>query len=117
MLSNEEIGLRIKSERDEKELTLQYIADKIGVAKSTIQRYEAGTIDKIKLPIIAAIAKVLGVNPAWLIGKSEDKEATDQVDFMLEDSYFNFAKEMQENNVSIEDMKKLWDFYSSIKGK
>lgn len=74
MISNEEIGLRIKSQREEKEMTLQDIADKVGVAKSTIQRYESGTINNIKIPVVYAIAKSLGVNPSWLVGKSDVKK-------------------------------------------
>lgn len=72
-MTNEEIGNRIKSERESQGMTLKDVADKIGVATSTIQRYEAGAIQKIKLPVIEAIAKNLGVNPAWLVGKSDDK--------------------------------------------
>lgn len=68
-----EIGNRIHNARSEKKLTLQDIADDIGVAKSTVQRYEAGTIDNIKLPVIEAIARSIGVNPAWILGKSVQK--------------------------------------------
>jgi transcriptional regulator with XRE-family HTH domain len=73
-MTNEQIGLRIKVARIEKGMTLLDVSKKIGVDKSTIQRYEAGTIAKIKLPIISSISDVLGVNPAWIIGKSERKE-------------------------------------------
>ena len=38
------IGSRIKSRRLELNLSQQYIAEKMDVNKSTIQRYEAGTI-------------------------------------------------------------------------
>ena len=74
MLDNEniEIGNRIKQRRLSMGLTLGEVASKIGVAISTIQRYEAGTISKIKLPVIQAIAGALDVNPAWLIGKSNE---------------------------------------------
>lgn len=68
-----EIGARIKLCREEKELTQQNIADELGLNKSTIQRYEAGTIEKIKQPIIEAIAKLLNVNSCWLVGTSEEK--------------------------------------------
>lgn len=76
MVDNENIviGNRIKQRRLSLGLTLGEVASKIGVAISTIQRYEAGTISKIKLPVIQAIAGALSVNPAWLIGKSEDME-------------------------------------------
>lgn len=70
-MDNNEIGRRIKQRRLDLEMTQGDIANEIGVAISTIQRYEAGTIDKVKLPVIEAIARVLRVNPDWLIGKSE----------------------------------------------
>ena len=68
------IGQRIYDTRKEKGMTLQEIADSLGVARSTIQRYEKGLIDGIKLPVIEAIAKCLGVNPAWILYKSDKKE-------------------------------------------
>ena len=63
------IGNRIKHARDIRNYTLDYIASEIGVAKSTIQRYENGLISKPKLPVLQAIADVLRVNPAWLSGQ------------------------------------------------
>lgn len=66
------IAKRIKYARKLKEATLEEIANNVGLAKSTVQRYEAGKIDKIKLPVIQSIANYLSVNPAWLIGQSDD---------------------------------------------
>lgn len=71
-MTNEEIGKRIEDRRRELEYTLDFIAAKIGVAKSTIQRYEKGQIQKIKLPVIESIAGVLHVNPNWIIGNTDD---------------------------------------------
>ncbi len=70
-MDNKKIGLRIEQRRKALGLTLEYVAAEIGVAKSTIQRYEKGTIEKIKLPVIEAISRVLNVNPAWICLKSE----------------------------------------------
>lgn len=53
-------------------MTLDDIATEIGVARSTIQRYEKGTIQNAKMPVLEAIARVLRVNPSWLCGKSDD---------------------------------------------
>lgn len=71
-MTNKEIGQRIADTRIEKDLTMDDIAQKIGVAKSTIQRYEKGTIKKLKLPVIESIASALNVNPNWLIGNTDD---------------------------------------------
>lgn len=70
-MDNKLIGNRIESRRKSLGLTMEYVASEIGVAKSTVQRYEKGSIKKIKLPVLEAIARVLDVNPAWLCGKSD----------------------------------------------
>lgn len=74
-MSNIEIGNRIKTRRQKLNLTQGDIANDIGVAVSTIQRYEAGTIEKLKIPVIEAIARSLQVSPEWLIGKSTANES------------------------------------------
>ncbi|WP_195376745.1 helix-turn-helix domain-containing protein [Anaerotruncus rubiinfantis] len=73
-MGNIVLGSRIKARRKELDLTLQNIADEIGVAKSTIQRYENGNIETIKLPVVEAIARILKVNPSYLLGKTDNKE-------------------------------------------
>lgn len=72
MLSNIEIGARISSTRDLRGMTLDDIASRVGVAKSTIQRYEKGSIDKLKLPVLQSIAHALQVDPNWLIGNTDN---------------------------------------------
>lgn len=64
------LGNRIKQRRTQLHMTQGDIAKSVGVAISTVQRYEAGNIEKIKLPVVEAIARALKVNPEWLIGKS-----------------------------------------------
>lgn len=66
-LANKEIGHRIRLRRSTLKLTLQDVASSIGVAPSTIQRYENGTIGQYKLPFLESIARTLDVNPVWLV--------------------------------------------------
>lgn len=80
MYSPKEIGGRIKSRRDELDMTLDEVAAKVGVSKSTIQRYENGLIGRIKLPVIESIADALWISPDWLVGVSEEKTADPKVD-------------------------------------
>lgn len=65
-MDNKELGNRIKNRRLELGLTLKEVAKLVGVASSTIQRYENGSIDNPKLPVLQAIASALNVNPVWL---------------------------------------------------
>lgn len=70
-MTNIDIGQRIKTRREQMGMTMQNLADAIGVTKPTIQRYEAGKVDRLKIPVIESIANSLDVNPLWLLGKSE----------------------------------------------
>ena len=65
------VGQRIKQARTMRNMTLDDVADAIKVTKSTIQRYETAQIKRLKMPVLESIAKVLDVNPVWLIGKSD----------------------------------------------
>ena len=48
-MTNIEIGNRIKYARELRNVTLDYVAQKVGVTKSTVQRYENGKINSIKI--------------------------------------------------------------------
>lgn len=72
MDNNIEIGRRIKKAREEKGMTQEALGKILGLNKSSIQRYETGKIQKIKLPILENIAFILDVNPSWLALKTDD---------------------------------------------
>ena len=64
----QEIVDRIKSRRLELKYSYQELADKTGMSKSTLQRYEAGAIRNIPLDKVQVLARGLGVSPEWLMG-------------------------------------------------
>lgn len=70
----EQIGQRIRARRKVCGMTQTALGDAVGLNKSTIQRYESGKIDTIKLPVLAAIAQTLNVSAAWLTGLSPHAE-------------------------------------------
>lgn len=65
------MGNRMLSRRKELALTLEDVGGKIGVAPSTIQRYERGLISRPKMPVIQSIAGVLDTDIEWLTGESD----------------------------------------------
>ncbi|WP_338630356.1 helix-turn-helix transcriptional regulator [Clostridium baratii] len=75
-MNNKYVGKRIKSRRKDLNLTLKEVASLVGVASSTIQRYENGTISQLKLPVLEAIAKALNVNPAWFMREDANPDIT-----------------------------------------
>jgi len=70
------IGERIKKIRKEKKISVEKIANELGVSVSTIYRYEDSTIEKIPLQVFDKLCMILGVSSAELRGGSiqEEKE-------------------------------------------
>ena len=73
----EGMAQRIKDLRHEKGLTLEQVADVVGVGKSTVRKWETGMIANMRRDKIADLAKALGTTPAYLMGWEE--ETTDKV--------------------------------------
>ena len=63
---------RIKALRQEKGLTLEQVADVVGVGKSTVRKWETGMIANMRRDKIADLAKALGTTPAYLMGWTEE---------------------------------------------
>lgn len=73
----EGMAKRIKALRQEKGLTLEQVADVVGVGKSTVRKWETGMIANMRRDKIADLAKALGTTPAYLMGWKEDEEKKD----------------------------------------
>lgn len=82
------IAQRIKQRRTELKLSLQDVADMTDMSKSTLQRYESGSIRNIPLQKLGILASALQTSADWILGwcKSPD-------DIPPTDVYFrNFIK-------------------------
>lgn len=64
---------RIKECREERGMSADDLAKIIGKDRSTIFRYEKDEIGNIPINVIQAMAVALNVNPAYLMGWSDDK--------------------------------------------
>lgn len=62
------IGERIKAKRVDLGLTLSDIGDRLGVNKSTVNRYETGETRRIPFATIEKLAAVLNTTPEYLLG-------------------------------------------------
>ena len=70
---------RIKALRQEKGLTLEQVADVVGVGKSTVRKWETGMIANMKRDKIADLAKALGTTPEYLMGWDEQKSSPSEL--------------------------------------
>ena len=101
-MSNKElrklIGSRAKQRRLELGLNQQYVAEKMDVNKSTIQRYETGSIDNTKKLVLEGLADTLHVSVEWLKGETEDYKTdnSDEKDLRLQDIFGRLTSMEQE---------------------
>ena len=61
------IGELIHNRRVELNLTLEEVGNAVGVSKSTVKKWEDGFISNMRRDKIAALSKVLRINPVSLI--------------------------------------------------
>lgn len=69
-----DIAARIKQRRIDLNLSLQAVADSAEMSKSTLQRYETGSIKNIPLKKLDDLARALNTSADWLLGWTENAE-------------------------------------------
>ena len=75
MLTPKEVGKRIKERRNEIGISMPELGRRVGVNKSTIQRYETDGVNPNRSMIINGLADALQTTPEWLTGRSEGKRS------------------------------------------
>ena len=69
-----EIKDKIRLRRLALGLTLDEVASKVGVTKSTVKKWETGQIASMRQTKIAALAKTLGVKPTYFIYEDDEED-------------------------------------------
>ena len=79
-MATENMAQKIKELRQAKKLTLEQVANVVGVGKSTVRKWETGMIANMKRDKIAALAQALDTTPAYLMGWSENTKKQENND-------------------------------------
>lgn len=69
--SPENVGKKIKDLRLQNEMTLEELGNLVGVAKSTVKKWEDGQIANMRRDKIAKLAEIFNISPAELFGWSD----------------------------------------------
>ena len=94
-MSNE-LSKKIKELRLSHGMTLEEVANIVGVGKSTVRKWETGAIANMKRDKIALLAKALSTTPAYLMGWHE-------------------VEKISNNDIKItEDEQKLLDLFRKV---
>lgn len=99
------IGERIKGLRLELGITQKELGEKIGVEKSTINKYELG---KIAIPYkkIEKIAAALETTPAYLMGWEEEDKTKDEMDLEAQEMLDAYKRASPEIRAAIQRILK-----------
>ncbi len=75
-----DVGSIIKQARIAKGFTQEELADKVGVKKSAVAKWENGRVSEIKRTNLKMLADALDLRPSQLLGESEEKEKPTDAD-------------------------------------
>ena len=113
------VGERIKSRRNELNLSVDYIAEKLGKNRATIYRYESDEIENLPITILEPLSKVLRCTPAYLMGWEDTPIVNNQINPLTnkkmtareQKQYDDYVDEValffNDETVSDEDKEKL----------
>lgn len=77
----------IKARRIELGLSIREVSQALGVAASTVSRYESSDIQNMGIDKIEALAKVLRCSPAYLMGWEDDVNISPSAACSREEKY------------------------------
>jgi transcriptional regulator with XRE-family HTH domain len=107
---DKQIGEKLKKLREQKNLTLREAAEKIGMAYSYISQIENGKVPS--LDKLNKLCDLYGVKVSSLFG--EEIEPDDGLKQMGVE-WIAFSKEMEQQNISVEELKKVLDTLKLLK--
>ena len=86
----------LRNRRIELHLTMKQIADAVGVSEGTVSRWESGDIDNMRRDKIAALSKVLSLDPRVIMGWGAVEESQQQ-EYYTDKATAQMAEDMATN--------------------
>lgn len=108
---------RLKQAIDDSGLTYSQLESKTGISKSALQRYATGMTKKIPVDTIVAIAQVLNVSAAWIMGWSEEDNKSNVNFSPATDDDIKFALFGGEEEITDEMYDEVKNFAEYVKQK
>ena len=73
----QDIMKRMKTRREELNMSYQTLSEKVGISKSTLQRYETGITKKVPADALEKIGKALGTHFGEDVSANEQKDISE----------------------------------------
>ena len=100
------VGHRMKQRRKELKLSADDVAEKIGVNRSTVFRYEKGDIEKLPLEILEPLSEILRTTPQQLMGWDDNPDIIpiyNELERPRQQKVYNFAEQELEEQRYLEE--------------
>lgn len=101
-----ELNEKIRKRRQELSLTLVDVANYLGVAEATVQRYESGNIKNLKSSTVTKLSEILKTTPAQLMGWDIESNPAAKEQSDIPDEFVVMAR--KSGKVNQEDREKLY---------
>ena len=75
-MSENNMSVRIRELRAKYGLTLEQVAQQVGVGRSTVRKWETGIIENMRRDKIAKLATALHTTPGYLMGWTDEESAS-----------------------------------------
>lgn len=99
-MSDNDLSRKIRDLRALHGLTLEQVAQQVGVGRSTVRKWETGMIANMRRDKIAKLASALHTTPAYLMGWDEEPE-------YVPNNLFTPLKKLRESlDLSVEEVSK-----------
>lgn len=80
------IGERLKYLREQNKMTLEEVANQLGIGRSTVFRYENGTVTNIPSDKISTLARIYNVTPSYIMGWTDEPSTRRAIPIVVPDS-------------------------------
>ena len=111
-----ELKDKIKKRREELNMSLQQVADIVGVNKSSIKRFEDGEIKNIRLDRVEKIAQALQISPVYLMGWDEDLAQT-RTPALIKEAGVGFIHSKDTVEIPREDLETIINAVKNLKNQ
>lgn len=108
------MGARIKERRVAMGYTQEELAEKLGLQKSAIAKYENGRVENIKRTVIKEMAKILECNPSYLMGWDNNLEVSGSLigHVVMDTDLLGYVKKLYE--LSPEKRAKVYGYIDAL---
>lgn len=107
-------GERIKLLRLEKKWTQEYVCEKLNISSGALSRYETSMYEPKSLDLVTDFANLFEVSTDYLLGKTDVRIISKQIDEVLNEAMIGMSKEEYEK-LNETQKKQIRDFALFVK--